>query len=103
MKKINLVFNKTKRKLSEKELLKIVNQDTIGIISGTELITKKVLKKAKNLQVISRCGTGTDNIDKLAFNKKIKIYKTAQEPSIAVAEFVVCQILITLKKSIFKS
>ena len=69
-KKINLLFNKTKRKLSEKELLKIVNQDTIGIISGTELITKKVLKKAKNLQVISRCGTGTDNIDKLAFKKK---------------------------------
>ena len=40
-----------------------------------------------------------DNIDKLAF-KKIKIYKTSKEPSIAVAEFVVCQILITLKKSI---
>ena len=99
-KKINLVFNKTKRKLSEKELLKIVNENTIGIISGTELITKKILKKAKNLQVISRCGTGTDNIDKIALKKKIKIYKTEKEPSTAVAEFVVCQILITLKKSI---
>ncbi len=99
-KKINLVFNKTKRRLREKELLKIVNENTIGIISGTELITKKILKKAKNLQVISRCGTGIDNIDKVALKKKIKIYKTEKEPSTAVAEFVVCQILITLKKSI---
>ena len=68
-KKINLIFNKTNRRLREKEIIKIVNEDTIGIISGTELITKKILKKAKNLQVISRCGTGTDNIDKVALKK----------------------------------
>ena len=98
--KLKLIFNKKKRRLTEEELLKLVNENTVGIISGTELITKKILNRAKNLQVISRCGTGTDNIDKLAFKKKIKIYKTAKEPSIAVAEFVVCQILVTLKKSI---
>ncbi len=98
--KLKLIFNKTKRRLTEEELLKLVNENTVGIISGTELITKKILNRAKNLQVISRCGTGTDNIDKLAFKKKIKIYKTSKEPSIAVAEFVICQILVTLKKSI---
>lgn len=98
--KLKLIFNKTKRRLTEEELLKLVNENTIGIISGTELITKKILNRAKNLQVISRCGTGTDNIDQLAFKKKIKIYKTSKEPSIAVAEFVICQILVTLKKSI---
>jgi D-3-phosphoglycerate dehydrogenase len=98
--KLKLIFNKTKRRLTEEELLKLVNENTVGIISGTELITKKILNRAKNLQVISRCGTGTDNIDKLAFKKKIKIYKTSKEPSTAVAEFVICQILVTLKKSI---
>ena len=98
MKKINLIFNKT---LTEEELLKLVNENTIGIISGTELITKKVLKKAKNLQVISN--VELELIILISWvNKKIKIYKTSKEPSIAVAEFVICQIFDYFKKS-FKS
>ena len=99
-KNINFIFNKKKRKLSENELLKLVDDNTVGIISGTELITKKILKKAKNLQVISRCGTGTDNIDSYAYKKKIKIFKTNKEPINAVAEFILCQILLTLKNSL---
>ena len=45
--KLKLIFNKTKRRLTEEELLKLVNENTVGIISGTELITKKILNRAK--------------------------------------------------------
>ena len=95
-----LKFNTKNRRLNENELLDLIDNQTVGIISGTENISKKVLLKAKNLQVISRCGTGTDNIDKFALKKKIKIYTTDKEPVIAVAEFVVTQILSALKNSI---
>lgn len=97
-KKIKIKFNPYGRKLNESELYNLIDQKTVGIISGTEKITKKILNKGKNLQVISRCGTGTDNIDKSSI-QNIKIFKTDIEPVLAVAEFVVSQVLSTLKNS----
>ena len=38
-----------------------------------------------------------DNIEKLYLKKNIKIFKTDKEPILAVAEFVVGQIISTLK------
>ena len=70
--KIKIKLNPYRRKLKENELISLLNKDTIGIISGTEKITLKVLDVAKNLQVISRCGTGTDNIHHAVFKKKNK-------------------------------
>ena len=98
-KKIKLKFNKFGRKLKEKELYNLIDKKTVGIISGTEKITKKILDKGKNLQVISRCGTGTDNIDKSSIKKNIQIFKTDKEPVSAVAEFVLTQVLSVLKNS----
>ena len=98
-KSINIKFNPFGRKIKEKELLNLVDDSTIGIISGTEFISKKIILKAKNLQVISRCGTGTDNIDNYVYNTNIKIFKTEKEPVAAVAEFVLTQILSILKNS----
>ena len=48
----------------------MVNKETVGLVSGTEKITEKILIKAPNLKVISRCGTGTDNIDSKVLKKK---------------------------------
>ena len=98
-KSIKIKFNPYGRKLKENELLKLIDEKTIGIISGTEKISKKITNKGKNLQVISRCGTGTDNIDNSLLNSHIKIFKTDKEPISAVAEFVITQILSTLKNS----
>ena len=84
--------------MTDEEVYSLVDKKTVAIISGTEKISKKILNKAENLQIISRCGTGTDNIDKLLLNSHIKIYKTDKEPVLAVAEFVVAQILGNLKE-----
>ena len=45
-KKIKIKFNPFGRKLNEKELLNLIDSETIGIISGTEKISKKILNKA---------------------------------------------------------
>jgi len=85
--KVRLKFNKTNKTLNQKEIKKIVNSETIGILSGNEILDQKLLKNYKNLRVISRCGVGIDNIDiKYAKIKKIKIKNTPLIPSIATAE-----------------
>ena len=87
-KTIQLKFNKTNKTLNSKELKKIINLNTIGILSGNEILDKKILKICKNLKVISRCGI--DNIDiKYAKIKKIKIKNTPLIPSVATAELTV--------------
>ncbi len=100
-KNLKIRFNPFGRKLKENELLNLIDEKTLGLVSGTETISKKILNKSNNLQVISRCGTGLDNIDKSLFKKKIKIFKTDKEPVLAVSEFVVAQILLTLKNSYY--
>jgi len=100
-KNLKIRFNPYGRKLKENELLNLIDEKTLGLVSGTETISKKILNKSNNLQVISRCGTGLDNIDKSLFKKNIKIFKTDKEPVLAVSEFVVAQILLTLKNSYY--
>ena len=46
-KSIKIKFNPFGRKLKEKELLNLIDDNTIGIISGTEIISKKIIQKAK--------------------------------------------------------
>lgn len=46
----------------EEEMLELVG-DVTGIIAGDEPVTRRVLEHAPNLRVISRWGTGLDNID----------------------------------------
>ena len=46
----------------------MVNKETVGLVSGTENNWKNI--NQTNLKVISRCGTGTDNIDSKVLKKK---------------------------------
>jgi D-3-phosphoglycerate dehydrogenase len=49
--------------LKEKKLIDIIHKYD-GIICGDDELTKKVLKRAKRLKIISKWGTGIDSIDK---------------------------------------
>lgn len=96
--KCKLVFNKYKSKLNQNQLLSLAS-DCDGIIAGTELYNKQVLKKLKKLKVISRLGVGTDNIDIEAIsNQKIKLLVTQSSPSRSVAELTIGMILGILRK-----
>ena len=77
------------RKLSQEECLNFY-QDINGLIAGTESLTAELLKSAKKLKVISRCGTGLDNVDlEAAKELGIKVFITPDGPTQAVAELTV--------------
>ncbi|MBI2625275.1 MAG: phosphoglycerate dehydrogenase [Candidatus Nealsonbacteria bacterium] len=86
------------RKLEKKEIVELAI-DTVGIIAGTEPLSRDVLEKLKNLKAISRCGVGMDSVDlKAAKELGIKVYNTPEAPTQAVAELTLGLIISCLRK-----
>jgi len=86
------------RKLSEDEIMDFLH-DVDYLIAGTEPLTKRVLESAKRLKVISRCGTGLDNVDIKAADKLgIKVYNTPYGPTQSVAELTIGLIFDMLRR-----
>lgn len=93
-----VVLNPYKRKLDTDEVVELC-KDATGIIAGTETLDAATLKKMPSLKVISRCGSGMDNVDlDMAKKLKIKVYNTPDAPVIAVAELTVGLMLNLLRK-----
>ena len=92
------VLNTTGKKLNEDELLKMAD-GAVGIIAGTEKITKKIISEAYSLKVISRYGVGMDNVDlATAYQKGVLVFNTPDAPTDAVAELTLSLILNLLRK-----
>ncbi len=97
-KDMEIKLNPYGRKLTEDEAAELF-KDIDLLIAGTEPITEKVLCKASRLKVISRCGTGMDNVDiKAADGKGIKVFNTPGAPVEAVAELVLALMLSLLRQ-----
>ena len=74
------------RKLADDEIFNIVSYYD-GIIAGTESYNASILNQAKHLKVISRLGTGNDNIDLQVANRMgINVFSTKTSPALGVAE-----------------
>lgn len=77
------------RKLTPEECLNLY-QDVDGLIAGTEALSAEILRSARNLRVISRCGAGTGSIDMEAAKELgIKVFTTPDAPTQAVAELTI--------------
>jgi len=59
---IEIFLPSVKERLSEEELIECID-GFHGVISGDDQFAERVLKRAKNLKVISKWGTGIDSID----------------------------------------
>ena len=82
-----VIANPYGQRLSVEQCYALYSMNIEGVIAGTEQITIEVLKRAKSLKVISRCGVGLDNVDVEAAQKnKIRVYKTSLAVADAVAE-----------------
>lgn len=93
------VTNPHGRKLTEDEAAELLTDDVVGMIAGVEPLTARVLQSAKNLKVISRCGTGMDNVDLTAArNHGIIVYNTPEAPAQAVAELTLGLMLASLRR-----
>jgi len=94
---LEVQLNPYHRTLSREESINLGVQSA-GLIAGTEVLDKEVLDKLKLLQVISRCGTGLDNIDLDTAKKRgIQVFSTPFGPTVAVAELTVALILSLLR------
>lgn len=93
----NVVVNPHKRKLSPGEVIGLCG-NAVGIIAGTESLDASILERLPFLKVISRCGTGLENVDcKMAHKLGIGVYNTPDGPTLAVSELTVGLILNLLR------
>ena len=78
--------NNTGRPYEKEEMLKLI-KDVDGIIIGIDELSAVIIGKANKLKVISKYGTGLDNIDiDVATNKKIIVTNTPTANVDAVAD-----------------
>lgn len=86
------------RKLTEDETIALLGEDTVGMIAGIEPLTERVFSSARNLKVISRCGSGLDSVDLAAAQRHgIAVLNTPEAPAQAVAELAMGLILSALR------
>ncbi len=96
---MHIIINPHRRKLTEDEIIELLSGGAIGLIAGIEPLTGRVLESARNLKVISRCGTGLDSVDLVAAKKYgIPVFNTPEAPAQAVAELTMGYILTLLRQ-----
>lgn len=94
----DILLNPHGRKLEKEDVIELCTS-AVGIIAGTETLDANTLDKLPDLKVISRCGTGLDNVDLGAAEKLgIKVFNTPDAPTLAVAELTIGLILNLLRK-----
>ena len=85
------------RTLREQEVMALL-EDAVGIIAGTEPLSRAVLEGASKLRVISRVGVGRDNVDEAAAQRLgVAVYTTPEAPTQAVAELTIAGTLALLR------
>lgn len=95
---IEYVMNDKGRALTEEEAVQIL-EGCVGVAAGTEPLTRKVMDSTPGLKVISRCGTGMDNVDRAyAQEKGIAVCNTPDGPTLAVAELTVGLMLSLIRQ-----
>lgn len=93
-----IILNPYGRRVKPEELLELA-KGSVGLIAGTESISEEILVNLSSLKVISRCGSGLDNLNLDAAKKLgMKVFSTPDAPTLAVAELTVALILALLRK-----
>ena len=96
---LELIRNPFNKKLTETEVLQLLlEHKPVGLLAGTEPITKAVLEKSQGLTVISRVGVGWDNVDRVsAAELGIKVFRTPGVLNQAVSELTLGMVLNALR------
>jgi D-3-phosphoglycerate dehydrogenase / 2-oxoglutarate reductase len=94
---IEYTLNPFKQTLSTSQLIDLL-EGVQYLIAGTEKITMEVFQKCPQLRIISRCGSGLDNVDLAAAAKNnVAVLATSEAPVLSVAELTLALILNTLR------
>lgn len=94
------VLNSHGRKLTPDETKSLFQANApVGIVAGTEKLSRELIESAANLKVISRVGTGWDNVDHAAAEKcGILVYRTPDSHVDAVGELAMGLLLSVLRR-----
>lgn len=88
------ILNPYNKRLTEEQVAGLLDEEVVGMVAGLEPLTERVIRGAKGLKVISRCGIGIDNVDCNTVNDLgIDLYNTPDAPTRAVAELTLAHIL----------
>lgn len=94
---IDYLLNPHGRKLLPEEALTLL-RDVDGVIAGTERLDRSILAQLPRLRVVSRCGTGLDNVDlEAARELGIRVFNTPDALADAVSELALGGILDLLR------
>tara|TARA_B110000858_G_scaffold181985_1_gene220960 strand:+ start:27999 stop:28988 length:990 start_codon:yes stop_codon:yes gene_type:complete len=97
--KIEVNYNTTNKELIYHKNSNLY-KDVDYIIAGLEEYDSNFFIRFPNVKAISRIGVGTDNIDLIAARKNgVKIFKTSDKPSVAVAELCISNIISLLRNT----
>ncbi len=94
---ISFKTNPYGRRLTEDEAIEVI-AGAKGLIAGVEPLTEHVLKQLPDLKVISRCGTGMNNVDlEAAKELGIEVFNTPTIHVDGVAELALTAALSSLR------
>ena len=99
-KNIAYIANPYGRRLSDEEATALIKEhQPIGMIAGVETLGRAQLEACPTIKVVSRCGTGMDNVDLAAAKELgITVYNTPDAPSPSVAELALGIMLSCLRQ-----
>jgi D-3-phosphoglycerate dehydrogenase len=98
-----VIKNPYGRKIKKKELIKLLNEEVIGLIAGLETLDDEVLT-CSHLKVVSRVGSGVSNIDVKSLKKnKIKLFSIPNGPTVSVSEATVANIINLFRHTLIMS
>ena len=91
-----------KSKVTPEELEKLLPRINGLVIRSATTVTSDLLEKAPQLKYVIRAGEGTDNIDKVACQKKgVKVSNTPGSNSNSAAEQAIALMMTVLRKTAF--
>lgn len=94
----NVTINSTGRRMIPEDVLRL-GKECVGLIAGVEYLDAATLAELSRMRVISRLGSGLDNIDLEAAERLgIVVCNTPYGPTRAVAEFTVGATLGLLRR-----
>jgi len=96
---LQIATNPFGRKLTETEISSLLDDSVVGLLAGVEPLTAQVIRGARSLRVISRCGVGLDNVDQAAAgDQDVRVLSTPDAPVDAVVEMTMALMLATLRQ-----
>lgn len=94
-----LILNPFGKRLTESQAVELLDDQVVGMVAGIEPLTESVLRGARSLKVISRCGIGLDNVDlKAAKELGISVFNTPDAPTRSVAELTLAHIMSLVRR-----